>query len=68
MRRRFLIAVLALGTIGGYGLGFATMRCHGQARRDAWEHHVAKVCIDAANDKHEDRGDRRNVTDDDEAR
>ena len=48
MRRKFLIAVLALGTVGGFASGFASMgRCHGQ-RRDAFEQHVAKVCVDAA--------------------
>ena len=51
MKRRLLIALLALGTIGGYGAGFASMRCHGKARRDAWERHVARVCIDAARSK-----------------
>lgn len=67
MRRRIAIALLALGTVGGYTLGFASMRCHGQ-RRDAWEHHVAKVCVDAARDQGErsERGpvDRRGVTED----
>jgi hypothetical protein len=48
MKRRLLIALLALGTLGGYGAGVASMRCHRQARRDAWERHVARVCIDAA--------------------
>ena len=48
MRRKFLIAVLALGTVGGFASGFASMgRCHSQ-RRDAFEQHVAKVCVDAA--------------------
>jgi hypothetical protein len=48
MKRRLLIALLALGTIGGYGAGIASLRCHGKARRDAWERHVAQVCVDAA--------------------
>jgi hypothetical protein len=48
MRRKLLIAVLALGTVGGYAAGFASMRsCHNH-RRDAFEQHVAKVCVDAA--------------------
>jgi len=48
MKRRILIAVLALGTIGGFASGFASMACHRRAHRDAWERHVAKVCLDAA--------------------
>ena len=47
-KRRVAIAVLALGTVGGYTLGFASMRCHSRERRDAFEHHVAQVCVDAA--------------------
>lgn len=48
MRRKLLIAVLALGTVGGYAAGFASMRrCHGQ-RQAHFEQHVAKVCVDAA--------------------
>ena len=48
MRRRLIIALLALGTIGGYGMGFASMRCRAQHRRAAFERHVAEVCVDAA--------------------
>jgi hypothetical protein len=51
MRRRLLIGLLALGTIGGFGSGIASMmgagRCH-QSRREAFERHVAQVCVDAA--------------------
>jgi hypothetical protein len=36
MRRRLLIALLALGTVGGYASGFASMarraRCHSWSR------------------------------------
>lgn len=48
MKRRILIALLALGTIGGYGVGFASMRCRAHGRQGAFERHVAKVCVDAA--------------------
>lgn len=48
MRRKLLIAVLALGTVGGYAAGFASMRrCHSH-RQASFEQHVAKVCVDAA--------------------
>jgi len=48
MNQRLLIALLALGTIGGYTAGFASMACRGQYRREAFEQHVAKVCVEAA--------------------
>ncbi|MEP7124456.1 MAG: hypothetical protein ABJE95_26245 [Byssovorax sp.] len=48
MKRRLLIALLALGTVGGYGSAFAGMRCHAHARRAAMERHVAHVCVEAA--------------------
>ncbi len=48
MKRRLLIALLALGTVGGYGSAFAGMSCHAHARRAAMERHVARLCVDAA--------------------
>ena len=48
MRRKALIVLLALGTIGGYAAGFASMRRCNSHRRSAFEEHVAKVCVDAA--------------------
>ncbi|MFO0592201.1 MAG: hypothetical protein U0441_31950 [Polyangiaceae bacterium] len=48
MRRRLLIALLALGTVGGYASGFASLRHCQSQRREAFEQHVAKVCVDAA--------------------
>ncbi|MBK9259763.1 MAG: hypothetical protein IPM54_07980 [Polyangiaceae bacterium] len=48
MKRRLLIVLLTLGTIGGYAAGFASLKCHHQAKRRAFEHHVAKICVDAA--------------------
>ena len=59
MRRRILIALLALGTVGGYGMGFATMRCRAHSRREAFEQHVAKVCVDAARGEQGRRGSPR---------
>lgn len=48
MRRKALIVLLALGTIGGYAAGFASMRsCHNH-RRESFEQRVARVCVDAA--------------------
>jgi hypothetical protein len=48
MRRRIAIVLLTLGPIGGYAAGFASLKCHHQARRQYWENHVAKVCVEAA--------------------
>lgn len=48
MKRRIAIVLLTLGTIAGYGAGFASLRCHSWQRRQAFEHHIAKVCVDAA--------------------
>jgi hypothetical protein len=48
MKRRLAIVLLTLGTIGGYAAGFASLKCHHQARRQAFEQHVAKICVDAA--------------------
>jgi hypothetical protein len=51
MRRKILITLLALGTVGGYGAGFASLACHASSarhRRADFERHVAQVCVDAA--------------------
>jgi hypothetical protein len=48
MKRRLLILLLALGTVGGYSAGFAQMRCHARARQGGFERHVARICAEAA--------------------
>lgn len=48
MKRRILIALLTLGTIGGFASGAASMRWRHHHRRAAFEQHVARVCVDAA--------------------
>ena len=48
MKRRLAIVLLTLGPIGGYAAGFASLKCHSQGRRQAFEQHVAKICVDAA--------------------
>jgi len=47
MKRRILIALLAVGTVGGYAGGFCSLRHHHE-RRAAFERHVAAVCVEAA--------------------
>ena len=45
---RFLpIPLLAIGTVLGYGFAFHAMHHRGE-HRDAWERHVADVCVGAA--------------------
>jgi hypothetical protein len=47
-RKRALIALLTLGTLGGYAAGFMSIGCHAHERRAAYERHVADVCVQAA--------------------
>ncbi|MFO0550712.1 MAG: hypothetical protein U0271_20120 [Polyangiaceae bacterium] len=47
-KRKIVMALLALGTVGGFASGFMSMRCHARARRAAFEDHVADVCVRAA--------------------
>ena len=48
MKRRLAIVLLTLGTIGGYASGFASLKCHSHKRRQAFEDHVAQICVNAA--------------------
>jgi hypothetical protein len=48
MKRKIVMGLLALGTIGGFASGFASLRCHGQHRRQAFEDRVAETCVRAA--------------------
>lgn len=47
-KRKIAIVLLSIGTIVGFGSGFASMRHRACARRDAFEQRVASVCVDAA--------------------
>lgn len=47
-RRRFLVALLAFGTLAGFSAGFARMGWHAHERRSGFERHVAEICTDAA--------------------
>lgn len=53
MRRRILIAVLALGTLLGFGAGFASLH-HGACAyrggygRAGFEQRISELCADAA--------------------
>ena len=48
IRRKIAIALLAAGTVAGYAAGFASMHHRMECRRDRFERHVAKVCVEAA--------------------
>ena len=58
MKRRLLIALLGFGTLFGFGSGISSMahwHHHQNARRAAFERHVADVCVDAAYRARDDR-------------
>lgn len=52
IKRAFLVVLFSFGAIGGFAHGFAhlghCMADHHQARRDAFEAHVADVCTRSA--------------------
>jgi hypothetical protein len=48
MRRKIVIVLLALGTIGGFAAGFARVAHWRHGGREAFERHVAQICADAA--------------------
>jgi hypothetical protein len=47
MRRFVSIPLLAVGTVLGYGFAFHSMHHH-RYQRDAWERHIADVCVGAS--------------------
>jgi len=44
MRRRFVIALLALGTVGGYASGFASLRYRSHCRHAWMEQRADSTC------------------------
>jgi len=48
IKRKIIMGLLAIGTIGGFASGFASMRCHGKHRREAFQDKVAETCVRAA--------------------
>ncbi|WP_438028367.1 hypothetical protein [Sorangium sp. So ce233] len=60
MRRQITITLLVLGTVFGFASGFSSLRCRTEARRDAFQRHVASLCVDAARQaERSERADRR---------
>ncbi len=48
MKRKLLIALFSIGTIGGFASAGAHWSRHHQRHRQALEAHVARICVDAA--------------------
>lgn len=48
IKRRIIMGLLVLGTIGGFASGIRRMSCHGESRRDHWKDRVAETCVRAA--------------------
>jgi len=48
MRRDVRIALLTAGVLLGFGSGFHGLRMRHWERRQAWERHIAGLCVDAA--------------------
>jgi hypothetical protein len=48
--RRALMVLLALGALGGFGAGFASLGHRACHRRADFERHVAHICAEAALD------------------
>jgi hypothetical protein len=44
MRHRILIALFALGTIGGFASGFHSLRHRGECRRSWMEERASRTC------------------------
>jgi len=47
MKRKLIMVALALGTVGGFGSGIASMACHSRHRRAHFKSYVTDVCTDA---------------------
>lgn len=62
MKRRILIALLGLGTVGGFAAGAASMSCRAQHRRAHFERHVASICVDAVRKSDAEHGRSRPTT------
>lgn len=56
MKRKLLIAALALGTVGGFASGFASLACGHRYRRHYMEQKVTDICtkaVERAQRKHD---------------
>lgn len=63
-KRKIIMGLLALGTVGGFAAGFKSMSCHAKNRRQHWEERAAEVCVKAAKKAEaEERSARRGAPD-----
>ncbi|MBK6513012.1 MAG: hypothetical protein IPM79_07805 [Polyangiaceae bacterium] len=65
IKQRIIMGLLALGTIGGFAAGFASMSCHAKSRRERFKDEVAQTCVRAA--RSVDAADRGQEDDQDSA-
>jgi hypothetical protein len=47
MKRKAVIVLLALGTLGGFASGFASMRCRAHGRHAYFKQQITQICADA---------------------
>ncbi len=47
MKRKLLIVALALGTVGGFSAGFASLACRHRHHRHSLEQKVTDICTTA---------------------
>lgn len=48
LKQKIIMGLLALGTLGGFAAGFASLSCHAKQRRERWKDEVAQTCVKAA--------------------
>lgn len=47
MKRKLLIVALAMGTVGGFASGLASLRCHRHHRYAHFKKEVTEICAEA---------------------
>lgn len=47
MKRKALIVLLSLGTVGGFASGFMSLSCHQHRQRHRFREMVTDICTDA---------------------
>ncbi len=55
IKRKVLIVLLGLGTLGGFAAGFASLRCRHRDHRAAWKQTVTNICADAIRQAQSDK-------------
>ena len=48
IKRRIVMGLLVLGTVGGFAVGVKSLSCHAKHRREHWKNEVAETCVRAA--------------------